>query len=81
MAPLAEPWRPLRGAAAHLWWSYYRVLKKREGVIADEAKANGVLNEATANGVSNKVVVAKRSSTKAKIAAGKLLRKKPGSKP
>jgi DNA-3-methyladenine glycosylase II len=34
MAPLAEPWRPLRGAAAHLWWSYYHVLKKREGVIA-----------------------------------------------
>ena len=34
MAPLAEAWRPLRGAAAHLWWSYYRVLKKREGVIS-----------------------------------------------
>jgi DNA-3-methyladenine glycosylase II len=34
MAPVAEPWRPLRGAAAHLWWSYYRVIKKREGVIA-----------------------------------------------
>jgi DNA-3-methyladenine glycosylase II len=34
MAPLAEPWRPYRGAAAHLWWSYYRVLKKREGAIA-----------------------------------------------
>jgi DNA-3-methyladenine glycosylase II len=33
MAPLAEPWRPLRGAAAHLWWSYYRMLRKREGVI------------------------------------------------
>jgi DNA-3-methyladenine glycosylase II len=33
MAPLAEPWRPWRGAAAHLWWSYYRALKKREGVI------------------------------------------------
>jgi DNA-3-methyladenine glycosylase II len=33
MAPLAEPWRPLRGAAAHLWWSYYRAMKKREGVI------------------------------------------------
>jgi DNA-3-methyladenine glycosylase II len=42
MAPLAEPWRPLRGAAAHLWWSYYRVLKKREGVIADPPKANSV---------------------------------------
>jgi DNA-3-methyladenine glycosylase II len=35
MAPLAEPWRPMRGAAAHLWWSYYRVLKKREGVIGE----------------------------------------------
>jgi DNA-3-methyladenine glycosylase II len=34
MAPLAEPWRPLRGAAAHLWWSYYRAVKKREGVLA-----------------------------------------------
>jgi len=33
MAPLAEPWRPLRGAAAHLWWSYYRAIKKREGAI------------------------------------------------
>jgi DNA-3-methyladenine glycosylase II len=38
MAPLAEPWRPLRGAAAHLWWSYYRVLKKREGAIGGQAK-------------------------------------------
>jgi DNA-3-methyladenine glycosylase II len=40
MAPLAEPWRPLRGAAAHLWWSYYRALRKREGVIAGTPKAN-----------------------------------------
>jgi DNA-3-methyladenine glycosylase II len=37
MAPLAEPWRPWRGAAAHLWWSYYRALKKREGVVAGTA--------------------------------------------
>jgi DNA-3-methyladenine glycosylase II len=68
MAPLAEPWRPLRGAAAHLWWSYYRAVKKREGVIADGAKANDVLN---------KTAVAKRSPTKAKITAAKL----PGSRP
>src|SRR6201991_4009787 len=34
MVPLAESWRPMRGAAAHLWWSYYRAIKKREGVIA-----------------------------------------------
>src|ERR1700751_4091762 len=52
MVPLAEPWRPYRGAAAHLWWAYYRVLKKREGVIAATEKANAV---------SNNVPVAKRS--------------------
>src|SRR3954452_5755725 len=40
MAPLAEPWRPLRGAAAHLWWAYYKVLKRREGVIGDRVKAS-----------------------------------------
>jgi DNA-3-methyladenine glycosylase II len=38
MAPLAEPWRPWRGAAAHLWWSYYRAIKHREGVIAAQAR-------------------------------------------
>src|SRR3954464_7120348 len=68
MAPLAEPWRPLRGAAAHLWWSYYRVLKKREGVVANDAKANGVLK---------KLAAAKGSSENAKLPPGK----KRGSKP
>ena len=68
MAPLAEPWRPMRGAAAHLWWSYYRAIKSREGVVAWPEKANAVLN---------KLPVAKRSSAKAKMPAAKL----PGSKP
>ena len=39
MAPLAEPWRPLRGAAAHLWWAYYHAIKKREGVIGNKVSA------------------------------------------
>jgi DNA-3-methyladenine glycosylase II len=34
MAPISEPWRPVRGAAAHLLWAYYKVAKKREGVLA-----------------------------------------------
>jgi DNA-3-methyladenine glycosylase II len=38
MGPLAEPWRPMRGAAAQLWWTYYRALKKREGVIDAQEK-------------------------------------------
>jgi DNA-3-methyladenine glycosylase II len=44
MQPLAEPWRPLRGAAAHLWWSYYHAVKRREGVLASgkPAKAESV---------------------------------------
>src|SRR5271169_6055651 len=63
MTPLAEPWRPLRGAAAHLWWAYYRTIKKREGVIATTEQANAV---------SNKVPVAKRSSMKAKITTAQL---------
>src|SRR3954469_21104334 len=66
MAALAEPWRPMRGAAAHLWWSYYRVLKKREGVIAVPEKPNAVLN---------KMPVSKRSPAVAKI---KPVRKIPG---
>jgi DNA-3-methyladenine glycosylase II len=67
MAPLAEPWRPMRGAAAYLWWTYYRVLKKREGVIGAPEKTNAVLN---------KMVVAKPTPAAAKIAA----RNMPGSK-
>src|SRR3984957_19727886 len=66
MIPLAEPWRPMRGAAAHLWWSYYRALKKREGVIGVAGKPNAVLN---------KTAVAKPSSAKRKITAAK----QPGS--
>jgi DNA-3-methyladenine glycosylase II len=42
MSPLAESWRPMRGAAAHLWWSYYRAIKKREGVIGTTTKASAV---------------------------------------
>jgi DNA-3-methyladenine glycosylase II len=53
MASLAEPWRPMRGAAAHLWWSYYRAIKKREGVLAGTEQATAVLD---------KVPVAKRAA-------------------
>jgi DNA-3-methyladenine glycosylase II len=31
MIRLAERWRPWRGVAAHLFWSYYHVVKRREG--------------------------------------------------
>ncbi|HLL26128.1 MAG TPA: DNA-3-methyladenine glycosylase 2 family protein [Xanthobacteraceae bacterium] len=32
MHKLAEGWRPVRGVAAYLFWSYYRALKRRDAV-------------------------------------------------
>src|ERR1043165_395275 len=37
MGPLADTWRPYRAVAARLLWSYYRVMKKREGVLTGPA--------------------------------------------
>jgi DNA-3-methyladenine glycosylase II len=45
MGPLAESWRPWRGAAACMLWSYYRTTKRREGAPLPAAptlrRANG----------------------------------------
>jgi DNA-3-methyladenine glycosylase II len=30
---IGDAWRPLRGAAAHLWWANYRVARKKDGVV------------------------------------------------
>ena len=38
MGPLAEPWRPYRAVAARLLWSYYRVMKQREGLLTVPTK-------------------------------------------
>jgi DNA-3-methyladenine glycosylase II len=37
MGPLAEKWRPYRAVAARLLWSYYRVMKQREGLLNEPA--------------------------------------------
>jgi DNA-3-methyladenine glycosylase II len=37
MGPLADKWRPYRAVAARLLWSYYRVMKRREGVLTEPA--------------------------------------------
>ena len=43
MGPLAEAWRPWRGAAACMLWSYYRTAKQRDGapIAARVRRANG----------------------------------------
>ena len=40
MGPLAEAWRPYRAVAARLLWSYYRVVKSREGLGVETTPAN-----------------------------------------
>jgi DNA-3-methyladenine glycosylase II len=62
----------VRGAAAHLWWAYYKVMKKREGVIA--GSKNDAAKPPVPNVVSNKARVAKPTSMKAKMPAAKTSR-------
>jgi len=38
MGPLAEAWRPWRGAAACMLWTYYRAAKQRDGAPFQPAK-------------------------------------------
>jgi DNA-3-methyladenine glycosylase II len=40
MGPLAEDWRPWRGAAAYLLWTYYRAAKQRDGAPLQAAKSD-----------------------------------------
>jgi DNA-3-methyladenine glycosylase II len=41
MGPLAEAWRPWRGAAACMLWSYYRAAKQRDGAaLLQPAQSN-----------------------------------------
>jgi DNA-3-methyladenine glycosylase II len=54
MQPLAELWRPWRGAAAYMLWTYYRHAKQRDGApIATGGKV-----------VDSKIVNAKPANTK-----------------
>ncbi len=69
MQPLAEPWRPLRGAAAHLWWSYYHAVKRREGVLASDKqpKAESVKRSGaalTAAGAGRRKTAPKKNPSK-----------------
>jgi DNA-3-methyladenine glycosylase II len=41
MGPLAESWRPWRGAAACMLWSYYRTAKQRDGAPIPATVSNG----------------------------------------
>lgn len=61
MGPLAERWRPWRGAAACLLWSYYRVTKQREG---------GPVQTATEIPTTTNKSIAQRTAAKKRRANG-----------
>jgi DNA-3-methyladenine glycosylase II len=65
MQPLAERWRPWRGAAAYMLWTYYRVSKQRDGAPLAAGAAKPSDNKA----VDSKIVNAK--PRKAKKASAK----------
>ena len=41
LTKLAEAWRPWRGVAAHLFWAYYHVVKRRDGVPVQSNASSG----------------------------------------
>jgi DNA-3-methyladenine glycosylase II len=41
LTKIAEIWRPWRGVAAHLFWAYYHVVKRREGMSLQAKKPPG----------------------------------------
>jgi DNA-3-methyladenine glycosylase II len=47
MGPLAEAWRPLRAVAARLLWTYYRAVKKREGLGVQPTTATNPIQAPT----------------------------------
>ncbi len=51
MADIGEAWRPWRGAAAHLFWAYYRVTKRAGfNAVPPDATAKSPDNGARTNG-------------------------------
>ncbi len=75
MAAIGDAWRPYRGAAAHLFWAYYKVAKKREGILvaqgaaAKPATKSKPAKKRKSNNVLIKARVAKSSSSVLKVAA------------
>ena len=60
MQPLAEPWRPWRGVAARVLWSYYRAVKGRSGAPipgATTASSSSRLSRGSTNAVSKQAAL------------------------
>lgn len=48
LTKIAQAWRPWRGVAAHLFWAYYHVVKRREGISLQAKKPAGKVGRSAA---------------------------------
>jgi len=69
MAEIGEAWRPWRGAAAHLFWAYYRVTKRAGFNAAPPDAAAKPPKNGAKNGAKTGVAKKQRSRRPAKPAA------------
>jgi DNA-3-methyladenine glycosylase II len=71
MGPLAELWRPWRGAAACLLWTYYRVAKQREGVLAPTTSDQPAREKAGSKEAKSKRAASGRTTRKRRTNGGR----------
>jgi DNA-3-methyladenine glycosylase II len=61
---IAEAWRPWRGVAAHLFWAYYHVVKRREGISLQAKKPAAKPRRKTAKNTARKATKKKAGRKK-----------------
>jgi DNA-3-methyladenine glycosylase II len=64
MVRLADKWRPWRGVAAHLFWAYYHVVKRREGISLQAKKPAAKPRKKTAKKTTRKTTKKKTTGRK-----------------
>jgi len=64
LTKIAEAWRPWRGVAAHLFWAYYHVVKRREGISLQAKKPAAKPRKKTAKKTTRKTTKKKTTGRK-----------------
>ena len=62
LTKIAEAWRPWRGVAAHLFWAYYHVVKRREGISLQAKKPAAKPRKKSAKKTAKKTKARKRKN-------------------
>jgi DNA-3-methyladenine glycosylase II len=64
LTKIDEAWRPWRGVAAHLFWAYYHVVKRREGISLQAKKPAAKPRKKTAKKTTRKTTKKKTTGRK-----------------